>query len=58
MLRDGRQQEMSMFDLLVGDVLYVGYGDILVVDGILIDGNNIRCLTYSSPQNSERFGCR
>jgi hypothetical protein len=41
-LRDGKRREMSVFDLLVGDVLFVGYGDILAVDGILIEGNSIR----------------
>ena len=51
-LRDGRQQEMSVFDLLVGDILYVGYGDILAVDGILIDGNSIRWLTCVARQKA------
>ena len=41
--RGGQQQEISGFDLLVGDVLQFGYGDILPVDGFLIQGNNVRC---------------
>jgi hypothetical protein len=41
-----------VFDLLVGDVLFVGYGDILAVDGILIEGNSIRWL-IPTPRTSQ-----
>ena len=32
---------MSVYDLLVGDVVEIETGEILSVDGILINGNNI-----------------
>ena len=41
-VRNGKQQEVSTADLVVGDVLLFGYGDILAVDGVLIQGDNIR----------------
>lgn len=41
-LRDGRTQEISTFDLLVGDVLLVDTGDILAADGMLAQGNDLR----------------
>ena len=41
-IRDGKKQEISNFDLLVGDILLFGYGDILPVDGVLISGNQLR----------------
>ena len=41
-LRNGRQKEISTTDLVVGDVLMFGYGDILAVDGVLVQGDNIR----------------
>lgn len=41
-VRAGQRQEISTFDLLVGDILLFGYGDILPVDGVLIQGNLIR----------------
>lgn len=56
-LRDGKQREMSVFDLLVGDVLFVGYGDILAVDGILIEGNSIRQMPLSFCEISNMPSC-
>ena len=47
-VRDGKQREISTADLVVGDVLLFGYGDILAVDGVLIQGDNIRWVFSSS----------
>ena len=41
-LRDGQVQDMSVFDLLVGDVMLFETGDILPADAIIIAGNTIR----------------
>jgi Ca2+-transporting ATPase len=32
---------MSVYELLVGDIVEVETGEILSVDGILVEGNNI-----------------
>lgn len=32
---------MSVYDLLVGDIVEIETGEIFSVDGILIEGNNI-----------------
>ena len=41
-VRNGTRQEISTFDLLVGDILLFGYGDILPVDGVLMSGSLLR----------------
>ena len=48
-MRDGREQEISSFGLVVGDVLVVEGGDILPADGILVDGSTLRYLSPSRP---------
>ena len=42
-IRGGREVGISTYDLLVGDVLLVATGDILAADGLLFQGNEIRC---------------
>ncbi len=42
-VRSGKLQEMSIFDVLVGDVLHLETGDMIPVDGVLIEGHNIKC---------------
>ena len=42
MLRDGTEQEISSFDLVVGDIVVAEGGDILPADGILISGSTLR----------------
>lgn len=41
-LRDGGVKDISIFDLLVGDVMLFETGDIVPADGIIITGNTIR----------------
>ncbi|KAF4443319.1 calcium-translocating P-type ATPase [Fusarium austroafricanum] len=41
-VRSGRTIEVSIFDLLVGDVVLLSAGDIAPVDGILIDGYGLK----------------
>ena len=41
-LRDGEVKDISIFDLLVGDVMLFETGDILAADAVIITGNNIR----------------
>lgn len=42
-IRSGKTIEISIFDVLVGDVLHLEPGDMVPVDGILIQGFNVKC---------------
>jgi len=42
-IRSGRTLEISVFDVLVGDVMLLEPGDMIPVDGIFIDGHNVKC---------------
>ncbi|TPX18076.1 uncharacterized protein E0L32_011846 [Thyridium curvatum] len=42
-IRSGKTQEISVYDILVGDVLHLETGDLIPVDGVLIEGHNIKC---------------
>ncbi|KAI8137844.1 PMCA-type calcium-translocating P-type ATPase [Fennellomyces sp. T-0311] len=42
-LRGGKQQQISVYDLNVGDVLELEPGDIVPVDGIYLQGHNLAC---------------
>ncbi|KAG0328599.1 hypothetical protein BG000_000412, partial [Podila horticola] len=42
-LRDGREQQLHVREILVGDVQLVGPGDILAVDGIILKSDNLVC---------------
>jgi len=40
--RKGVTTAVSIFDLVVGDILWVKYGDLIPADGILIDGQELK----------------
>lgn len=40
-LRHGKVQDISHFDLVVGDVLLIETGEILPVDGVVIQSNGL-----------------
>ena len=42
-VRSGKTQEISIFNIMVGDVLHLEPGDLVPVDGILIEGFNVKC---------------
>jgi Ca2+-transporting ATPase len=42
-IRSGKSIEISVFDLLVGDVLHLEPGDVVPADGVLISSHAIRC---------------
>jgi Ca2+-transporting ATPase len=42
-IRSGKSQEISVFDILVGDVVHLEPGDMIPVDGIFIEGHNVKC---------------
>lgn len=52
-IRSGRTQEISIHEILVGDVLMVEPGDILPVDGIYISGHSVKCDESSATGESD-----
>lgn len=42
-IRSGKTSELSVFDIMSGDVLHLEPGDLLPVDGILIQGYDVKC---------------
>ncbi|EGR29017.1 hypothetical protein IMG5_164760 [Ichthyophthirius multifiliis] len=42
-VRDGKVENISIFSLLVGDLMQIETGEIFPVDGVLIKGNNLIC---------------
>ena len=52
-VRSGKSQEISVHDILVGDVMHLEPGDLIPVDGIFIDGYNVTCDESSATGESD-----
>ncbi|KAF9430080.1 hypothetical protein BGZ76_000979 [Entomortierella beljakovae] len=52
-IRDGREQEVNIKEIQVGDVLVMEPGDLLPVDGIIIKSHNITCDESSATGESD-----
>lgn len=52
-IRSGKSVLISVFDIMVGDVLHLESGDAIPADGILIDGHGIRCDESSATGESD-----
>lgn len=52
-IRSGKSQTLSVFDLLVGDVVHLEPGDMVPVDGIFIEGFNVKCDESSATGESD-----
>lgn len=52
-IRSGKAQEISVHDLLVGDLMVIEPGDILPVDGIYITGHSVKCDESSATGESD-----
>ncbi|KAI5294819.1 hypothetical protein KEM52_003099 [Ascosphaera acerosa] len=52
-IRSGNTCEISVHDLLVGDVVQLNPGDIIPVDGIYIDGHGVKCDESSATGESD-----
>ncbi|KAI9294032.1 PMCA-type calcium-translocating P-type ATPase [Neoconidiobolus thromboides FSU 785] len=52
-VRDGREEEISVFELVVGDVLCMEPGDICPVDGVYISGHHLVCDESSATGESD-----
>ncbi|KAI1494956.1 hypothetical protein F5X96DRAFT_422518 [Biscogniauxia mediterranea] len=42
-VRSGKTVEISVYDVMAGDVLHLEPGDLIPVDGVLIQGFNVKC---------------
>ncbi|KAI3636129.1 hypothetical protein MIR68_005481 [Amoeboaphelidium protococcarum] len=52
-LRSGNVQMLSIFDVVVGDILLLEPGDIVNVDGVLVSGHNLHCDESSATGESD-----
>ncbi|KAJ9292544.1 hypothetical protein DTO271G3_8701 [Paecilomyces variotii] len=52
-IRSGKTIEISVFDVLVGDVVHLEPGDLVPVDGIFIEGHNVKCDESSATGESD-----
>ncbi|KAL9600150.1 MAG: hypothetical protein Q9219_003406 [cf. Caloplaca sp. 3 TL-2023] len=52
-IRSGKSREISVHDILVGDVMHLEPGDMIPVDGIFISGHNVRCDESSATGESD-----
>jgi P-type Ca2+ transporter type 2C len=42
-VRSGKSRQISVFEVLVGDVIHLEPGDVIPADGIFIDGHSVKC---------------
>ncbi|KAI1186675.1 calcium-translocating P-type ATPase [Nemania serpens] len=52
-IRSGKSHIINVHDILVGDVLHLEPGDLVPVDGILIDGHDLKCDESSATGESD-----
>lgn len=52
-IRSGKSREISVHDILVGDVMHLEPGDLIPVDGIFIGGHNLTCDESSATGESD-----
>lgn len=52
-IRSGKSQEISVYDVLVGDVVHLEPGDLIPVDGVFIEGHNVKCDESSATGESD-----
>lgn len=52
-IRSGRSREISVYDVLVGDVIHLEPGDMIPVDGIFITGHDLKCDESSATGESD-----
>ncbi|KAL2828597.1 hypothetical protein BJY01DRAFT_255299 [Aspergillus pseudoustus] len=54
-LRSGKSIRLSVHDILVGDILHLEPGDLVPVDGIFIQGHNVKCDESSATGESDQL---
>ncbi|GAB7348486.1 hypothetical protein MBLNU459_g6893t3 [Dothideomycetes sp. NU459] len=53
LIRSGKTQEISIHDVLAGDIMLLEPGDMVAVDGILVEGHGIKCDESSATGESD-----
>ncbi|KAH8725346.1 hypothetical protein GQ44DRAFT_826799 [Phaeosphaeriaceae sp. PMI808] len=41
--RSGKIAMISVYDVLAGDIIHLGPGDVIPVDGVFVDGSDVKC---------------
>ncbi|KAF2645412.1 calcium-translocating P-type ATPase [Massarina eburnea CBS 473.64] len=54
-IRSGKSFTLSVYDVLVGDVLHMEPGDLIPADGIFISGHNVKCDESSATGESDQM---
>lgn len=54
-IRSGKSFTISVYDILVGDVLHMEPGDLIPADGIFISGHNLKCDESSATGESDQM---
>ncbi len=52
-IRSGKSRELSVHDVLVGDIMHLEPGDMIPVDGVFISGHNVKCDESSATGESD-----
>jgi Ca2+-transporting ATPase len=52
-IRSGKSVEISVFDIMVGDVMHLSTGDVVPVDGVFITGHAVKCDESSATGESD-----
>lgn len=52
-IRSGKSFMISVYDILVGDVLHLEAGDLIPVDGVFIEGHDLKCDESSATGESD-----
>ncbi|KAL4982207.1 hypothetical protein BDW68DRAFT_195555 [Aspergillus falconensis] len=54
-IRSGKTVRISVHEVLVGDILHLEPGDLVPVDGIFIEGHNVKCDESSATGESDQL---
>ncbi|KAL1964514.1 hypothetical protein VTN77DRAFT_6940 [Rasamsonia byssochlamydoides] len=54
-IRSGKSMEISVYDVVVGDILHLEPGDLVPADGVCVSGHNIRCDESSATGESDQM---
>jgi Ca2+-transporting ATPase len=54
-IRSGKSFTLSVYEILVGDVLHMEPGDLIPADGIFISGHNVKCDESSATGESDQM---